>query len=450
MLTLPEKFILRARAALKGEADEFLSAYSRPPVKGIRVNSLKIFPAEFKKISPFDLEEIPWEENGFYVSEEKVGSSPYHAAGLYYSQEPSAMLPASLLDVKAGERVLDLCSAPGGKGTQLAQKMNGKGIIVLNEYVSFRAKILSQNVERLGIRNAVVLNESPERLAATFQNYFDKILVDAPCSGEGMFRKNSEEALSNWCEENILMCAERQRGILSAAAKMLAGGGTMVYSTCTFSPEEDEGQTKLFLKEHPEFTLIKEEKLLPHRVRGEGHYAAAFKKSGSERLSQKPVKPIKEDKDIAVYRKFEEEFLNFSFKNLYRAGELLYSLPGDMFDFSKLNVLRVGVRLGEFIKGRFEPSHSLAMCLKEEECKNFVPLNIEAAEKFLHGETLPLPSPSGEGGGAFTATTDEGCKSPDTIKNGWCVVGIGDYPLGLGKISGGMIKNHYPKGLRKT
>jgi len=427
MLNLPAEFVSRSRMALKGEADEFLSCYQRPALKALRVNSLKISPEEFLKISPFSLKKVDWEENGFYVEEEKIGSHPYHAAGLYYSQEPSAMFPASLFGDCRGKRILDLCSAPGGKGTQIAQKMEGEGIIVLNEYVPARAKILSQNVERLGLKNAVVLNEAPERLAEFFPFYFDKILIDAPCSGEGMFRKYPDEAIKNWSGENVLMCAKRQRGILSAAAKMLAADGEMVYSTCTFSPEEDELQTADFLKAHSDFSLVREEKLLPHKIAGEGHYAALLKKIGGDFIPHKGVQRQRNDKDIALYRDFEKEFLTISFNNLFRAGNFLYSLPEGVFDFSSLNALRVGVRLCEFINGRIEPSHSLAMCLLRGEAKNFVSLTAEEAEKYLSGEALPAPS---------------------SAKNGWCVAGIGDSPLGLGKISGGIIKNHYPKGLR--
>lgn len=427
MLALPKEFIARARLALGDEAEEFLSVYSGPHYKGIRVNTLKISSDEFKRISPFPLEGVEWEKDGFYVSAEHVGLHPYHAAGLYYSQEPSAMLPAALLDVRAGEFVLDLCSAPGGKGTQMAQKMCGQGVIVMNEYVPSRAKILSQNVERLGIKNALVLNESPAALAEKFPCCFDKILVDAPCSGEGMFRRKSDEAISNWSVANVLSCAGRQKEILASAKKMLAVGGRMVYSTCTFSFEEDEGQIGEFLKENPEFIPEKEVKLLPHRAKGEGHYAAILKRTEGEKIAPVAARPCKEDKEVLLYRAFEREFLNISFPCLYRAGESLYALPAGMPAFAGLNALRAGVRLGGFVNGRFEPGHSLAVCLKKEECRNFVSLDLEGAQRFMRGESLPAPA------GAA---------------NGWCAVGVGDYSLGLGKISGGIIKNHYPKGLR--
>lgn len=428
MTQLPEKFRERMKRELGCEFPVFLRSYERPAYRAVRINSLKLSAEEFEKISPFPLgERTPWEENGFYVSEEKVGRYSHHFAGLYYSQEPSAMSVAPLLGAEAGDRVLDLCSAPGGKGTRLAEATGGKGLVVMNEYVSSRAKILSQNVERMGIANAVVLNESPESLSEKFVGYFDKILVDAPCSGEGMFKKNEEEALSNWSEENVLMCARRQRSILNEAAKMLRAGGKLAYSTCTFSREEDEDQTAAFLREHPEFTLLEERKLYPHEAKGEGHYAALFSKREGEEGTVKPAKATCDKNSEKLYRAFEREFTDRSFQNLHRAGDVLYALPDGMFSLKGLNVLRAGVRLGDFTGERFEPSHSLAMVLKRKECKNFLSLTEEEALKYLRGETLVSEN-----------------------QKGWCVVGIGDYPLGLGKISGGVVKNHYPKGLRAT
>ena len=222
---LPEKFIERMKDQLpKEDWSAFFDVYEQSPYKGIRVNTLKCDVEKFERISPFALEKIEWEQNGFYVEEEKVGAHPYHFAGLFYSQEPSAMSVAPMLEVKEGDRVLDLCSAPGGKGTQLASAMRGEGIIVLNEPVFSRAKILSQNVERMGIKNGVVVSELPQTLSERFVEYFDKILVDAPCSGEGMFRKNADEALSEWSEENVELCAQRQKQILTEALKMLKKG----------------------------------------------------------------------------------------------------------------------------------------------------------------------------------------------------------------------------------
>lgn len=427
MINLPEKFRKRMEAELKDGFADFLSSYDSPPVKGIRVNSLKIAPDKFARISPFSLSPVPWEENGFYVEEEKTGRHPYYFAGLYYPQEPSAMAVAPLLGVRSGDKVLDLCSSPGGKGTRLAEYMKGKGVIVLNEYVSSRAKILSSNVERMGIENAVVTNERCESLSKRFPAYFDRILIDAPCSGEGMFKKNEEEAIGNWSEENVKLCAARQRGILAEGAKMLKGGGTLVYSTCTFSREEDEEQIEDFLKAHQDFSLVREEKLYPHIVKGEGHFIAVLQKKGYETGTVKTFKEKSDKKDEEKFLSFAEKFTSKKFSRLYRVKDTLYSLPEGIFDLKGINVLRAGVRLGEFVKDRFEPSHSFAMCLNRGEIKNFVSVDCRRALKYLSGETL-------SSGNA----------------DGWCVVGVDDYPLGTGKISGGTVKNHYPKGLRIT
>ncbi len=416
----------------ENEWEAFFACYEEKPYKGVRCNGLKGGRYALSSLLPFLGEQIPWEENGYYTTEEKLGSSPFHAAGVFYSQEPSAMSAAPLLEVKAGEKVLDLCSAPGGKGTQLACQMNGEGIVVLNEPISSRAKILSQNVERMGIKNAVVLNEYPADLATKFQGYFDKILVDAPCSGEGMFRKNAEEALAEWSEENVALCAARQAEILDAATKMLKKGGRLVYSTCTFSIAEDEGQVCDYLKKHPEMTLIKQEKLYPHKVKGEGHFVALLEKTNYAEECYCRLKEMKHSVTSGgekAYRDFERDFFGQKFAHrLYEAGGTLYELPQEVFDWKGLKVLRVGVRLGEVKNNRFEPSHSLAMCVKTEACKRV--LNLAAddvrVEKYLRGETI------------------EG-----DLGNGWCVVAICGHPLGLGKCVNGIVKNHLPKGLRK-
>ena len=414
------------------EWEAFFDVYEKKPFKGVRLNPLKGGRYALKEKLPFLGESVAWEENGYYTAEEKLGASPYHHAGLFYSQEPSAMCAAPLLEVQEGERVLDLCSAPGGKGTQLACKMNGKGLIVLNEPVFARAKILSQNVERMGIVNAVVTSELPEKLSGKFEGYFDKILVDAPCSGEGMFRKNAEEALGEWSEENVEMCALRQKDILREATKMLREGGRIVYSTCTFSVAEDEGQVCDYLKNHPEMRLMKQEKLYPHKVDGEGHFAALFEKMQRDKDWENRIKPVKawcSREAEKAYRDFEKSFFKEKFATrLHEVNGILYELPEGVFDWKGLQVLRVGVRLGEVKNGRFEPSHSLAMCIKKECCANTLDLTETDArlEKYLRGETV-------DGGD----------------KNGWCLVCLEGYPIGLGKTVNGVVKNHLPKGIRK-
>lgn len=430
---LPEKFISRMQKTLPlDEREAFFAVYDGMPIKGLRVNGLKLTGKEYEKISPFELSPVPWAENVYYTNEEKVGGHAHHFAGLIYSQEPTASSAVPKLDIRPGERVLDLCSAPGGKGTQCASYLQGEGLIVLNEPIPTRAHILLSNVERMGVRNAVVLNEYPDVLAAFFGEYFDKILVDAPCSGEGMFRKNEDEARREWSEENVQLCADRQKGILSAAASMLKAGGRLVYSTCTFAPEEDEWQVEDFLKNHPEFSLISQEKLLPHKVKGEGHFVAVFVKNEAKNhdrtTNKKGNLTLPSER---AYRAFEKEFFVEKFaEKLYEANGSLYALPKGVFDWKKLRLLRAGVKLGEMKNGRFEPSHALAMCVKKSECNNAVdyPLDDSRVDKFLRGESV----------------------EDERAKNGWLVVCVDGYPIGLGKAVNGVIKNHIPKGLRKV
>ena len=296
----PELFEKRMKVLLEEEYEAFLSSYDRPRNVGLRLNPLKTDapPA----LDGFGLSPVPWEKHGFYYdSATRPGLSPYHEAGLYYLQEPSAMAPAGLLDVRPGMKVLDLCAAPGGKTTQLAAALRGEGLLVCNEINPKRSKILARNIERLGIANSLVLNEHPQKLESHFAGYFDRILVDAPCSGEGMFRKE-EAAVTDWSEETVEMCAHRQQEILASAAKMLAPGGRLVYSTCTFAPAENEGTVSRFLESHADFSLVavdapwfdpgrpdwteernpelaKTFRLWPHKLRGEGHYAAVLEKS---------------------------------------------------------------------------------------------------------------------------------------------------------------------------
>jgi NOL1/NOP2/sun family putative RNA methylase len=424
-MTLPQPFLDRMQKTLGSEFEAFLSSYDLPPRKGIRVNTLKITPKEFEKITPFALRPIPWEENGFFVSEEKLGGYIEHFAGLYYVQEPSAMCAAPLLDVKPYERVLDLCSAPGGKGTRLAQATEGKGIVILNEINFSRAKILSSNVERMGIRNAIVTCADPKSLAQKFAGYFDKILVDAPCSGEGMFKKE-ENAIPEWSEQNVALCAARQKEILQCAHVMLKGGGKLVYSTCTFAEEEDEEQIKNFLQCHPEYRLLSEEKLYPHKVEGEGHYAALlFKKEGEG--NDLPLQKTGIDKKLlTIYRAFEKETMQTHFDNLYLVGNNLYSLPDDCPALT-VQTLRAGVQLGEFVGGRFEPAHALAMAANKSELNGFE-VDEKTAESYLQGNTFAC---------------DERLK-------GWQQVRYNGFGLGWCKCVNGIAKNHYPKGLRKV
>ena len=430
MTKLPQAFIENMKKQLpEREWEAFFAVYSQKPYKGVRINPLKDEPERIASKIPFLGERVAWEENGYYTQAEKIGATVYHHAGLIYSQEPSAMCAAPLLQVQKGDRVLDLCSAPGGKGTRLAADLQGEGIILLNEPISARAKILSQNIERMGIKNAVVTCEYPQTLATRFQGYFDKIMVDAPCSGEGMFRKNAEEALAEWSEENIRLCARRQAEILDCATQMLRVGGRLVYSTCTFAEEEDGGQVRDYLQKHPYMELVQQEKIYPHKQAGEGHFAAVFVRAqaGEEKIVRPAKRSVTCNAEKA-YRDFERQFFKGKFaRNIHEVNGVLYELPKDIFDWKGLSVLRVGVRLGEVKNGRFEPCHALAMSVKADECNAVFHLSVDdiRVEKYLRGETVD-----------------------GDMKNGWCLVCADGYPIGLGKAVNGVIKNHLPKGLR--
>lgn len=423
MIELPADFIERMKSEC-ADFDGFLKSYERPAARAIRVNTLKISVEDFKKLSPFSLQPVAWEKSGFYVEQEGLGKTVFHAAGLYYVQEPSAMSAVPELELSAGERVLDMCAAPGGKSTQIAQYLCGDGILFSNEIDYPRSKILSGNVERLGVKNAVVTCGKPEEIAQNFSEYFDKVLVDAPCSGEGMFKKE-KNAVPEWSAENVKMCAERQNRILDCAAKTLAVGGRLVYSTCTFSREEDERQIENFLKTHKEFTLVKQDKLLPHVVRGEGHYFAVLQKNDGVRCEKPLLTPcVKDKKQLAAYSQWAEENLKTRFENIHSVGQTLYSLPDGM-PRTTLQIMRCGVRLGEFTSNRFEPSHSLAMCLNNKQvcC---IEVDEATAVQYLKGLTF-------------------GCAENE---RGWRLVTHNGFALGWCKAVGGVAKNHLPKGLR--
>ena len=440
-MTLPEAFLKRMEGELKEQFPAFLRSMEEPPVKGVRANLLKCSEEDFSRLVPFPLgERVPWAEGGFYCPEERPGAYAEHFAGLYYCQEPSAMCAAPLLQVQPGERVLDLCAAPGGKTTQLAARMRGQGVLVANEYVFDRAKILSQNVERMGITNCAVVSASTEELAEALGGYFDKVLVDAPCSGEGMFRKDPG-AIAEWSEENVARCIARQHDILEDAARLVRAGGRLVYSTCTFARGEDEEQVENFLARHPEFALLEQHRLLPHEVKGEGHFAALLEKRGEDDLCDGPcrVRPFPVRRDRAAERAWGEFAADF-FKvlpegtlttlpdgRMYLLPEGLPALPG--------RVVRAGRELGEYNGKRFTPAHALAMSAGREGVRRFLALGRGEAERYLHGEALALDGLFSEAEAAATGS-------------GWCVVGLGAYPLGLGKIAGGMLKNHLPKALR--
>lgn len=428
---LPEAFLKRMENQLGAEYPEFLKSLERPRAVALRFNPLK---GETPRL-PFVGEQVPWEPMGYYYDPaSRPGLHPYHEAGVYYLQEASAMSAVALLDPKPGEKICDLCAAPGGKSTQIAGRMLGQGLLLCNEYSPARAKILARNIERMGVANAIVTNEKTERLAAKLPGFFDRVLVDAPCSGEGMFRKE-EAAVTDWSQQTVEMCAARQAEILDNAARLLKPGGRLVYSTCTFAPEENEQTVAAFLDRHPEFAPERVDapwftpgeqgtyRMWPHKLLGEGHFGAVLRKLDGEEGD------IPEEKGTAMpkpWQSFAKEmglplpegiFLGF--------GDRLYLAPQGCPELKGLRVLRPGLELGELKKDRLEPAHALALWAKPLE--RTMDLRSEGPEigLYLHGEVLPC------------------------TEKGWCLVTVDGYSIGWGKGDGRQLKNHYPKGLRR-
>jgi NOL1/NOP2/sun family putative RNA methylase len=444
----------------------FLETYQQPPNYGLRVNTLKLSVEDFRAICHYPLSPIPWCPSGFLIHKEtqaSPGKHPQHAAGLYYLQEPSAMAAAELLGPQPGEHVLDLAAAPGGKATHLASLMHGQGILVANEMHPIRAWELAENLERWGAQNTAILNETPERLAEVLEGWFDRVLLDAPCSGEGMFRK-SESARRDWAPQVVTSCAARQSAILTTAARFVRPGGRLAYSTCTFSPEENEAVIARFLKEQPDFhlaeamtipggspgredwipaelqkalgrerlgSLQQAVRLWPHRLAGEGHFIAVLLRSGPTQPARHPPRrPATVSKEAArLFRAFCEEYLSkeFEAEQLVQIGSYLYYLPAGMPDLGTLKSLRPGLWLGTVKKGRFEPSHALAMALTKDQAHEWVELDVNQTAAYLRGE--PLQQSGTEG---------------------WVLPCIDGHPLGWGKCVKGVMKNFYPKGLRQS
>jgi len=428
---LPEAFLERIKHQLGDEYEAFLASLERPRAVALRFNPLK---GETPAL-PFVLENVPWEPRGFYYDpESRPGLHVYHEAGVYYLQEASAMAPVALLDPQPGEKICDLCAAPGGKTTQIAGRMMGEGFLLCNEINPKRAKILSRNIERMAVPNALVTNEHPGNLASRFPGFFDRVLVDAPCSGEGMFRKE-EAAVTDWSQETVEMCARRQAEILHSAAQMVRPGGRLVYSTCTFAPEEDELAVAAFLESHPDFEpeileapwFVPGEngshRMWPHKLLGEGHFAAVLKKTGGEDSDLSPSPGEKLPREWVSFAK--ELGIRLPPGKAISFGQNLFWAPEEMPDLKKLKVMRPGLELGTVKKDRFEPAHALALWLKD--CRNTVSHDSGSPEikAYLHGEVIPCSV------------------------SGWCLVKAGEYSLGWGKGDKTQLKNHYPKGLRR-
>ena len=459
-MNLPIEFEKKMKAFLGNEWDDFLYSYDNNRFQALRFNTLKVQSPEermriLKTLKISSDKRVSWANAAYYFDENvRPGKHPYHEMGLYYIQEPSAMSAAALLAPKPGMRVLDLCAAPGGKSTQLATYLGDSGLLVSNEINTQRSRILSQNIERMGIKNAIVTNEDSFVLASHFPGFFNAIQVDAPCSGEGMFRK-LPEAIEQWSMENVAICAARQKEILDNAAVMLKPGGVIVYSTCTFSKEENDDVIEYFLERYPDFTLEEMERFWPHKVDGEGHFVAKLVRRGcvdtdlkADRKTQKnknsknrknETKPALTKENMKLLSEFLDETISEDMaawiKNsrLVMFGEQLYRLPDMEVDIKGLKVQRAGLHIGEFKKQRFEPSHSLALALKLNDAKNVVKLTCDNPQTigFFNGQSVML--------------SDEQAAE---CKKGWALVCVDGYPAGWGKVNGAQVKNHYPKGLR--
>ncbi len=465
-MELPQKFCEEMKRILGDEYEDYLISMKEKRKYGLRVNTLKISVEEFKRICPFEIIPIPYVENGFYYDGEvQPAKHPYYFAGLYYLQDPSAMTPASRLPVESGDVVLDLCAAPGGKATELAAKLGGTGLLVANDISSKRAKALLKNIELSGVENSFIVTEYPAKLREYFTDFFDKILIDAPCSGEGMFRKDPS-MIRAWEQNGPEFYSGLQREILSQALPMLKEGGMLLYSTCTFSPLEDEGSVEYLLSLDERLRLVEMEgyvgfakgnpaligsedgelekcvRIFPHRLDGEGHFLALFEKGGQshrrgEFFAGKRRGLRGEEK--ALFEAFAEN-LNRTFEEerIESRNGMLYYMPKMMPKLRGLRFLRSGLFLGEVRKNRFEPSQSLAMALKACDCKRIVDLSSgdERVLRYLKGETLNL--------------TDSDVREEESPgRGGWYLVCVDGFPLGWGKLTGLTLKNKYHSGWRK-
>lgn len=457
-MKLPLLFEEKMRELLEDEFPDYLACYDEPRYYGLRVNTGKITVEEFRKICPFEIHPVPWVPNGFYYDGDADAPSkhPYYFAGLYYLQEPSAMTPASRLPVRPGDKVLDLCAAPGGKATELGAKLGREGVLVANDLSSSRAKGLLKNIEVFGVGNVLVLSEEPGKLKQYFPEYFDKILIDAPCSGEGMFRKD-KRMLKAWEEHGPEFFSPIQKNIILQAAEMLCPGGLLLYSTCTFDGRENEQVVEHLLKEFPEFSVIPVEgyegfsrgraeltgsgeeslrdtiRIFPHRMRGEGHYVALLKKDGSKQEE----KAVPCGKGRGKLPEELSEFLKgvkvpFDGRRMDIRGERVFYMPQGLPDVRGIRFLRTGLFMGELKKHRFEPSQALAMFLKKDEYERTLdlPAEDERIIRYLKGETIET--------GDITEKKDKG----------WYLVCVDSYPLGWGKLAGGVLKNKYLPGWR--
>ena len=446
-MNLPEQYLENMKELLGTDFDAYIESFNDSRLYGLRVNTMKISVEDFLKISPFKLTPIPWIENGFYYSEDdKPAKHPYYFAGLYYIQEPSAMTPANVLPVEEGDIVFDMCAAPGGKSTELGAKLNGSGLLVTNDISNSRAKALLKNVEVFGIPNVYVVSEDPKNIQPGFNEFFDKILIDAPCSGEGMFRKDNK-LIKSWEQEGPEFYSPIQRGILNSAAAMLKEGGYILYSTCTFSKMENEDNIRDFLDRHSDFELVKifdyegfvraygmneAVRLFPHHLKGEGHFVALLHKKGtlSENLKCNGLKTLKLPDEITDFIK--ELSCDIDTDSIRIINDKVYIMPPMIDNLNGIRTLRTGLLFGELKTKRFEPSQAFAMTLKMDEYSTTVNLSVDDINviKYLKGETIEINQENIRG----------------NAKN--ILVCVDGFPLGWGRLNGTTIKNKYLSGWR--
>lgn len=449
MKILPLEFKERMKLILGDEFDDYLESLNDEPVRAFRVNTDKISVKEFDKINIFSSEKIPYVHNGYYFTYDKIGNHPYHHAGMIYVQEPGAMAPAECIEINPDWRILDLCAAPGGKSTQLKNKLGKNGILVSNEFIPSRCRILTGNIERLGLKNVITTCMDSQKLSRIFPSYFDMIMVDAPCSGEGMFRKE-ESAVEEWSVENVHKCAERQKEILENAVKLLKDGGYIVYATCTFSLEENEMVIDNFLNLHPDFEIIRVKesvelntengiffdgcncenikyarRFYPHKNKGEGQFMAVLHNKSEIVYNSKNTMPINEKSDKIIFDFLDDVLVQYDKDNvrMYN-GNPVYITPD--IDIPKGVAFSCGITIGEIKKNYIQPHHQFFMSMGND-FKRKINLSVESESlrKYLHGEEI----------------------SAD-CENGWAVVTVDGCSVGGAKVVSGKAKNHYPKGLR--
>ncbi len=503
-MTLPKLFEDRMRKLLGEEYEDYLRCYLKPHYGGIRVNTLKLTPEEFEERCPFTMKRIPWVRNGYYYdTKEQPSKHPYYYAGLYYIQEPSAMTPASLLPIEQGDKVLDICAAPGGKSTELGAKLGGKGLLVSNDISNSRAKALLKNIELFGIRNALVLSEAPNKLAQYFPQYFDKILIDAPCSGEGMFRK-SPAIMKNWEQYGVDYYNKLQKEIILFAAGMLKPGGMLLYSTCTFSPEENEGTISYLMEQCPEFHVVnaipdvktqkefllsyegfdfgkpewvngKEElknclRLWPHKLNGEGHFVTLLRKdSDTDYNNESPIHSSETDYEQPLFSKTrykdsnkQNENRGSSFKVSYHTGQSnknTGSLSEEAMDF--IHSLKFSIDEKQL------SIHDERVYLLPEGLPNINGLRI-LRQGLLLGEMKKQRFEPSQALASALSVKDYDklirldVDDPNVIRylkcesiqlaidypDGWYLVCVTDYPLGWVKITKNSVKNKYLPGWR--